>query len=343
MPSITALTNVRVFDGDQILPPSTVILNGATIGTPDQTPTTTIDGQGAVLLPGLIDCHIHLKGPEELTVMAQHGVTTALDMGTWPPSLLQSLRNQKGVTDIRACGLPATAPGSTHSHIPTLPREALVANAAGAETFVAARIAEAADYIKVVADVPGPDQETLDALEVVAHAVTLVATRMAQAAGADYITHAPLDGVMSREEVEQMVAEKRVSIPTLVMMKGVAQKLGKDFGGACKTVSALHDAGVPILVGTDANDAPGVPAMFPHGVSLHEEMELLVACGLSTKEVLRAATSMPAKYFGLQDRGVIQPGYRADLVLVGGDPVEDIRATRQIQRVWIEGQEIALS
>jgi imidazolonepropionase-like amidohydrolase len=137
-----------------------------------------------------------------------------------------------------------------------------------------------------------------------------------------------------------MVADQRVSVSTLIMMKGVAQKLKRDFDAACKTVSALHSAGVSILVGTDADNAPGVPAAVPHGESLHDELELLVACGLSTAEVLRAATSLPAKFFGLHDRGVIRPGYRADLVLIGGDPIEDIKATTLIQRVWIAGQEI---
>ncbi|KAL3489542.1 hypothetical protein BJX62DRAFT_239073 [Aspergillus germanicus] len=350
MPPITALTNVRVFDGHTISDPSTVVLDGGVVGTPDLIPTKVIDTQGAILLPGLIDAHIHLHGISDLVRMAQYGVTTALDMGTWPHERLKSLRGQKGMTDIRACGLAATAPGSVHSRIPTLPREALVANAAEAEQFVLDRIAEGADYIKVVADVPGPDQVTLDALvatahrhgkRVIAHAVSRVATRMAQAAGVDFITHAPLDGVMSGEEIQQMVAGQRVSVPTLVMMKGVAQKLNRDFDAACKTVAALHSAGVPILVGTDANNAPGVPAAVPHGVSLHDELELLVACGLSTAEVLRAATSLPAEYFGLCDRGVIRPGYRADLILIGRDPIEDIRATRLIQRVWIAGQEIA--
>lgn len=351
--SITALTNVRVFDGRRICDPSTVIINGEFIGTSDMIPTETIDARGAILLPGLIDAHIHLTGPEDLAQMAGYGITTALDMATWPIEHLRSLRGQKGVTDIRACGLPATAPGSVHSHIPTMPREALVVNAAEAKKFVDDRLAEGADYIKIVADVPGPDQESMNALVknahqndklVVAHAVSLIATHMAQIAGADAITHAPLDGVMSDSEVQQMVEDKRISIPTLVMMDGAAKgKKNLDFENSRKTVAALHHAGVPILAGTDANRAPGVPAQITHGVSIHDELELLVSCGLSTTEALQAATSLPAKYFGLHDRGVIQPGYRADLVLVGGNPIEDIKGTRSIQKIWIAGQEFTHS
>jgi imidazolonepropionase-like amidohydrolase len=236
--------------------------------------------------------------------------------------------------------------------VPTLPKEALVSNSAAAEEFVAAQIRGGADYIKIVADVPGPDQETLNALVaaahgheklVVAHAVTTVATSMAQTAGVDFITHAPVDGVMSDQEVSQMLNEKRVSIPTLVMMKGGVTRRQGDYSNCVQNVSALHRQGVPILAGTDANMAKGVPANIEHGISLHEEFELLVECGLSTTEVLRAATCLPAKYFGLSDRGSIEPGRRADLVLVEGNPVEDITATRKIKQVWIAGREINVS
>lgn len=337
-----------MFDGHKIGDNSTVIIDGGLIGNSDAIPTKTIDAQGAILLPGLIDSHIHLTGPEELAQMAEYGITTALDMGIWPLELLKSLRGQKGVTDIRACGIPATAPGSAHSRIPTIPRESLISNAVEAERFVADRVAEGADYIKVVADVPGPDQESLNALVehahrhdklVVAHAVSLIATRMAQTAGVDVITHSPLDGVMDAQEVVQFLEGRRISVPTLTMMKGAAERKYGDLENCRKSVAALHHTGVPILAGTDANRAPGVPANVPHGVSIHEELELLQSCGLSTVEVLRAATCLPAKYFGLHDRGSIQPGYRADLVLLGENPIENIQATRSIQRVWLAGQE----
>ena len=88
----------------------------------------------------------------------------------------------------------------------------------------------------------------------------------------------------------------------------------------------------PILAGTDAPN-PGTA----HGASLHRELELLVSAGLTPIEALAAATSTPARLFGLLDRGRIAPGLRADLVLVDGDPGRDIRATRAIVRVWRNG------
>jgi imidazolonepropionase-like amidohydrolase len=101
----------------------------------------------------------------------------------------------------------------------------------------------------------------------------------------------------------------------------------------------LHQAGVPILAGTDSNAFAGVPVQVPHGESIHHELGLLVDCGLSTTEALRPATCLPAHHFGLRDRGAIESGFRADLVLIEGDPVADIRATRNIARIWYAGTE----
>lgn len=185
-----------------------------------------------------------LPGPEDLTEMARCGVTTAFDMATWLIELLASPRGQKDVTDIQACCLPATAPGSTHSKFLTHPHEALTSNAIGSKRFVDGRLAEGADYIKVVADVLGPDHESINALVINAHmndklvifrAINLTATHMAQIAGADVITYTPLDGVMSDAEVHQVNKDKRISIPTLVVINGAAQGKNMDFGNSRKT------------------------------------------------------------------------------------------------------------
>jgi imidazolonepropionase-like amidohydrolase len=86
--------------------------------------------------------------------------------------------------------------------------------------------------------------------------------------------------------------------------------------------------------------APMSPAKVPHGESLHDELGLLVEAGLTPVEALRAATTLPALYFGMGDRGIIAPGTRADLVLVDGDPTQDIAATRAIRGVWIAGARV---
>ena len=356
-----ALTNVRVFDGRELRGPTAVVIEGGIVGD-DSEGARIIDAGGATLLPGLIDAHVHLLNEGHLQQLADFGVTTALDMGAWPPSMVDSLRNRTGMADIRSAGIPATTAGSSHSHLPGWPAEEMVDGAAGAAQFVADRIAEGADYIKLIVDTPGPDQETLGALVAashrhgkltVAHAASTAALDMALRAGVDMITHAPLDRPLTESTTVRILAQKCVMIPTLTMMKGIADRVaaaaasqpegppaaGPSYESARASVSAVHRAGVPILAGTDANAGAGIPFAPRHGESLHDELELLIDAGLSAVEALRAATVLPAQHFGLHDRGVIEPGRRADLVLIDGDPVADIRATRQIRRVWCAGVE----
>jgi imidazolonepropionase-like amidohydrolase len=102
-----------------------------------------------------------------------------------------------------------------------------------------------------------------------------------------------------------------------------------------ETVRQLKAQHVPILAGTDSPN-PGTA----HGASMHGEMALLVAAGLTPIEALAAATSVPAHAFHLDDRGQIAPGKRADLLLVKGDPTTDITATRNITQVWKAGVEL---
>ena len=95
------------------------------------------------------------------------------------------------------------------------------------------------------------------------------------------------------------------------------------------TIQLLKARHVPILAGTDSPN-PGTA----HGASMHGEMEMLVAAGLTPMEALAAATSVPARAFHLDDRGQIAVGKRADLLLVKGDPTTNIKDTRNIVAVW---------
>jgi imidazolonepropionase-like amidohydrolase len=101
---------------------------------------------------------------------------------------------------------------------------------------------------------------------------------------------------------------------------------------ALANVRLLQAAGVTILAGTDAGN-PGTA----HGVSMHGELALLVQAGLSPAQALTAATAAPAQAFGLSDRGRIAVGQRADLLLVDGDPTQDITRTRAIVTIWKNG------
>jgi imidazolonepropionase-like amidohydrolase len=348
----TALTNARVFDGRRLVPGSTVVIENTAIGS-DPSGAQRIDAAGRVLLPGLIDAHVHIDGPHQLAALAGHGVTTALDMAS-VPAVTAPLRGLPGQTDIRSACIPAIAPGSLHASFPGVGPAGLISGPDEAKQFVADRVAEGADYIKIVIGSPFADHEqaTIDALVaaahergklVVAHASSAESVAKAQAAGADVLTHAPLDQPLGQAAVAQAAAAGRTVVPTLTMMEAIVTHLappGADYASATASVTALHEAGVPVLAGTDANDSPLIPGGVPHGMSLHRELELLAGAGLSPVDALRAATVTPATVFGLTDRGVIEPGKRADLVLLDGDPLADIRATRSIRRIWIGGIEI---
>lgn len=107
------------------------------------------------------------------------------------------------------------------------------------------------------------------------------------------------------------------------------------FDYAEEAIRAVHSAGVPILAGTDApNPDTG------WGISLHHELSLLVESGLTPVEALHTATAGVAERFCLVDRGRIEPGRRADLLLVDGDPSKDILLTRNIVAVWKAGDRI---
>ena len=160
---------------------------------------------------------------------------------------------------------------------------------------------------------------------------------MALAARPDVITHVPISGLLDDGDVQQMAAAQIVAVPTLTMMKGMQRvRPGTSYDHARAAVTAMT-RGVRILAGTDANTLKIAPVAY--GESLHTELQLLVEAGMSPVEALRAATSETAEVFGLVDRGVIQVGKRADLVLVGGDPTEDITATTKVLRVWVNGVE----
>ena len=96
----------------------------------------------------------------------------------------------------------------------------------------------------------------------------------------------------------------------------------------------MRAAGVHILTGTDAPLRNSPP-----GFGLHEELALLVRGGMSPFNAIRAATIEPASYLGMLDSaGTIAVGKLADLMLLSGNPLRDIRATRDIVAVVANGR-----
>ena len=98
-------------------------------------------------------------------------------------------------------------------------------------------------------------------------------------------------------------------------------------------ISRLLARQVPVAAGTDTPIGLGIP-----GYSLHTELELLVAGGMTNQQALHAATIAPTKFFSNSDAmGRIAPGMVADLVLLDANPLQDIRNTRRIEAVMVDG------
>jgi len=271
------------------------------------------------------------------------------------------------VADLFSAGYPAIAPGARAITKMGYPATIAVSGPGAAEAFVEARVNDGVDYLKIIVEDPKQpgtkalNVETITALveaahrrglKVIGHVVTGTAVRMAMQARVDVFAHVPIQAVISAAMTERALGEGFVVSPTLVTMRGICNTIGRkpllralagmrlmpkmDYENARRSTELFHRAGVPILAGTDANADPTTPFSPTHGDSLHEELRLLVGAGLSPIEALRAATILPATIFGL-DRGAIDEGRRADLLLVDGDPTTDISATERIRHVWIRG------
>ncbi len=109
--------------------------------------------------------------------------------------------------------------------------------------------------------------------------------------------------------------------------KGFARYLVPTLEGRRRTLRALHDAGITFIAGTDLAN-PHVYA----GDSLLRELEVMQEAGVPASAVLQAATSTPARVLGVEDRfGAIEPGRVASLVVVRANPLDDVRALRQVE------------
>jgi imidazolonepropionase-like amidohydrolase len=93
---------------------------------------------------------------------------------------------------------------------------------------------------------------------------------------------------------------------------------------------------VDIVLGTDAGAVPD----HPFGYTGHRELEIYVRLGMTPMQAIIAATSSAAKHLGLEDYGQLKPGFSADVVILNQNPLEDIRNTRAIEKVFLGGEEI---
>ncbi|WP_296595410.1 CIA30 family protein [Phenylobacterium sp.] len=333
-----------------------------------------IQAKGKALLPGFFDLHTHWTpggqpavAPPIAAAYVSSGVTTVNDFHQPPEAYVP---RRRWLTTLTTPHVNFTARISTPGgHGADWADEATtkwVSTAEGARAAVKSLIPYKPDAIKAFSDGwrygAGPDNTSMDywtlsaladeahknGLKVLTHTVTVERGKVAARAKVDVIAHSLQDREVDDEVVALMKANGTTYAPTLAVYEpikpGAPQPANRDdpriqnalkkFGYALHNVKALHDAGVMIAVGTDA----GMPGT-PHGASTLREMELLVQAGLTPAEALMAGTANSAKAMNeLADRGTIEKGKRADLVLIDGAPWAQIGDIRKTDRVWVDGK-----
>jgi imidazolonepropionase-like amidohydrolase len=215
-------------------------------------------------------------------------------------------------------------------------------------------------------------------LRVAAHVYYLADAKALVAAGADILAHSIRDQPVDTALISAMKAHGTWYVPTLTVDAsfvvyadhpvwltdplfragtdpGVAEWLespavadsararprfaeyARAFATAKANVKSLVDAGVRVGFGTDA----GAFAWRVQGFAEHEELRMLVGAGLTPAQALATATQKNAELLGLGATiGTLEPGKRADLVVIDGDPLTDIAATERIVAIWRAGRRI---
>nr|WP_225445817.1 amidohydrolase family protein [Paenibacillus arenosi] len=150
--------------------------------------------------------------------------------------------------------------------------------------------------------------------------------------------------ITEKNELKSKIDSRAIYVPTafqkawIKMIKGAEpDKMTADYVKIKDgMVKKMNDAGVPILAGTDSDFEL---TNLIYGVSLHDELQLLVENGLSPLQALQTATLNPAKYMErVYELGTVEEGKLADLVLLKANPLEDIRNTTRISAVIYNGK-----
>lgn len=205
-------------------------------------------------------------------------------------------------------------------------------------------------------------------IRVAVHATELETARTAVRAGADVLVH-PVTDMPADDAFHALLRDRKIPYTTsLAVLEGYAEALAREVrlspleqeiadpfvvatllepvpGNPStaermrrrleigrENVRRAHRAGVILAAGTDAGNIGTL-----HGPALHRELELLVALGLTPAEALRTATAGAARLMGREDVGAIQPGKRADVLVLDANPLKDVRNLGRIHRVVKDG------
>lgn len=322
-----------------------------------------VDGTGKFLMPGLWDMHVHLNPGARDTLVAW-GVTGARVMGgsadellAWRrEDILDPRRGPRLVVAGPALRGPEGAAGGTGMWTIASPADAVRAvdslamlgvdfvkvwEGLSREAYFAALRAARARGLMVVGHVPAtvtPIEASDSGLASIEHLEFLPdpclvlfdrAARAARRAPPRGCDPGALDTLLRR-----LVRNRTWLDPTIGSFRTWVgrERFPALLAGFRDVVPLMRRSGVRLLVGTDIGSFGMVP-----GAALHDELALLVDAGYTAAEVLRAATLNPARFLRIDDlHGSIAVGKRADLLLLEGDPLADIRNTRRIAAVFRE-------
>lgn len=364
-PLILTSANLVMVENGRVLPDHYLWLEGDRIvafgpGTPEGAPRDAhrLDLGGAWITPGLIDMHVHVSA-EQMPSLLRSGITTVRQMWGGPAALELREKAKNGAL------LPAMIVASPGVDGPggSIPGAEVVRDAGEVRALVPKLEANGWDLIKVYQFLGLPayrelvrqarikgwtlaghvptavdldealrDMHTIEHLEGYDRALVGVRRR-------GFAAWADADTARMADLAARTAAAGVWNVPTLVVAERVAARnLDPETAARVRErrlamVRSLHAAGAGILVGTDA----GVP-VSPPGESYHDEIQALLAAGLSSADVLRAATADAASALGLQGEiGVIRPGARGDLVVLEANPLLHPETLRHPRMVILRG------
>lgn len=331
-----------------------------------------VDATGKTIIPGLWDMHAHLHQQEWLPVYLAAGVTTVRDMGNELP-FITGLRKATADGSIRgprivAAGLiDGPGPNAFGAYSASTPEEGRTI----VRMYHSLGFEQMKLYSLLSPAVVGAvcDEAHKLGMTVTGHIPNSLTLLAAVDSGMDHVAHLPLRGdpatdTTLRATIAHLKAKGTVvdpteswneigghstaeplesfqpvtsHVPATFMQFRVANwganvdtaTAHKRLAGTLAIIGALYNAGVPIVAGTDE----GVP-----GFSVYREMELYVKAGMTPMDALRSATAVPAKAMRLDgETGTIEPGKRADLLVLDANPLDDISNVRRVRSVMQAG------
>lgn len=352
------IENVTLFDGLEVRENVSVLVKDGLIAEVSKKikgDYQSIDGKGKFLMPAMTNSHIHAFNPLSLAEAAKAGVLNLLDMHGMEPmqKFMVSLKDSTNSARLFRAGYAATAPGGHGTQygfpIPTLEKPE------DAEQWVADRAAAGVDYIKIIVE-PWKttlDPETVAAIITEAHkAEKIVVAHVSKEedayktiqSGIDGLVHIYDDIQMSDERLKELTTNNDFFVIPTILTITLIQPLYYDKtpeetaaieATLLKEVKRFYDAGVPILAGTDPPNAN-----INMGTDLYKELAFLAKAGISSIDVLKSATSLPADAFQLKNLGYIKEGYVADMLMLDENPLEDIANIGSISLIWKAGKQV---